>query len=106
VAEQLAAQSDAVADAIAANDGCLAEQRVGELRATLASSEVPEAVRSEVERVADREFTCNPPPPPPPPPVVVPTETEEEDDEEGGGEKKKDKKDKKDKQHCHEGGDD
>jgi hypothetical protein len=92
VAEQLAEQSDAVADAIAANDGCLAAERRDELRATLDAEVVPEAIRREVERIAAREFTCAPPAPPPPPPTV-PTDDEGDDDEEGKG--KKDKKDKK-----------
>jgi hypothetical protein len=92
VAEQLAAQSDSIADAIAANNGCLAAERRDELRATLETEAVPEPIRREVERVAAREFTCNPPAPPPPPPTV-PTDDEGDDDDEGG--RKKDKKDKK-----------
>jgi hypothetical protein len=98
VAERLAAQSDAVADAIEANDGCAAEQRAAELRSSLDEAAVPVAIRREVERVATRTFTCNPPPPPPPPPPVVSTE-DEDDDDHGEG---KGKKHKKGKKHGHE----
>lgn len=58
VAEQLAARSDAVADAIEANDGCAAAERVSELRAALDETTVPDDIRREVERVAGREFVC------------------------------------------------
>jgi hypothetical protein len=94
VAAQLAAQSDAVADAIEANDGCGAAAARDELRATLDDAAVPEAIRSEVEPFAAREFVCNPPAPPPPPPPVL-TDQEGGGDDDGEGGRKKDKKDKK-----------
>jgi hypothetical protein len=110
VAEKLAAQSDAVAAAIEANNGCLAAERIAALRATLDEEDVPREIRSEVERVASREFICvldEPPPPALPPPRTVPTDPDEEEDGDddgarGRGHGGKDKKDKKDKKHGHE----
>lgn len=77
-------QSDAVADAIEANNGCAAGERAAELRATLEAEAVPEAIRREVEPFATREFPCTPPAPPPvppPPPATVPTDDHEEEDD-------------------------
>jgi hypothetical protein len=84
VAEQLAAQSDAVADAIAANDGCAAAAARDDLRATLDEAAVPEAIRAEVEPFALREFACAPPPPPPVPPPP-PAETYQDGEGDGDG---------------------
>jgi hypothetical protein len=101
VAERLAAQSDAVADAIEANDGCAAADRLAELRAALDAEAVPEAIRQEVERVAEREFVCvsvpppAPPPttpPPPPPPPVTDDDDHGHDDDDKKGKRKKDKR--------------
>jgi hypothetical protein len=75
----LAAQSEAVAEALEADDGCEAAERADELSATLDEAsergEVPDAIRREVDRVLERELPCTettpptePPPPPPPPP--------------------------------------
>ena len=102
VADRLAAQSEAVAQAIAANDGCLAAARAAELRTAAANPDVPVEVRQEVERVASREFTCNPPPPPPPPPppaVTLPSADDEDEGDRGKGRGKKGKKDKKKRGH-------
>jgi hypothetical protein len=110
VAARLADESDAVADAIAANDGCEAARRVAALRASLEQASVPDGVRREVGRYANRTFTCLPPapPPPPPPPPIASTSTSEEDDEDHGeGKRKGHRKEKKDKKHGHDdGGDD
>jgi hypothetical protein len=104
VAERLAAQSDAVADAIEANDGCAAAERAAALRRGLQEADVPETVRREVEPLASRTFTCVPPPPPPVPPAPVSTE-EEGDDDSGKRKAKGHKKHKKDngkgKKHGH-----
>jgi hypothetical protein len=97
VAEQLAAQSEEVAAAIEVNNGCAATERAAELRATLETEEVPEAIRREVERVAGREFICAPPaPPPPPPPATVPADDDDDDEDGGRGRDKRDKKGKGD----------
>jgi hypothetical protein len=96
VAERLAQQSDAVADAIEANDGCEAERRVEALRSSLQAASVPTTVRREIERFANRTFTCVPVAPPPPPAAVS---TEEDDDDQGKG--KGHKKQKKGKKHGH-----
>jgi hypothetical protein len=87
VAEQLALQSEAIADAIEHDDGCAATDRATELKATLDEAagrgEVPETIRQEVARIVNREFTCDaspPAPPPPPPPPSASTDEEEEDD--------------------------
>jgi hypothetical protein len=109
VAARLADESDAVADAIAANDGCEAARRVAALRASLEQASVPDGVRREVGRYANRTFTCLPPapPPPPPPPPIASTSTSEEDDEDHGeGKRKGHRKEKKDKKHGHDDGDD
>jgi hypothetical protein len=100
VAERLAVESDAVADAIAANDGCEAERRLAALRSSASDAAVPEAVRQEVERFAGRTFTCAPPPPPPqqpppPPPATVSTEDAGDDHGDGHGKGHKKHKDKK-----------
>lgn len=101
VAARLADQSDAVAQAIEANDGCAAAQRVAELKRSLESSAVPDTIRREAEPLASRTFTCAPPPPPPPPPPAA-VSTEEGDDD-GHGKAKGPKKDKqkKHKKHRH-----
>jgi hypothetical protein len=97
----LAAQSDAVAEAIEANDGCEAARRVAELRSSLDEPGVPEAIRREVAPLAGRTFTCAPPPPPPPPPAPVSTADEDDDHEDEGKKGKSHKKDKG-KKHGHE----
>ena len=114
VAARLADESDAVADAIAANDGCEAARRVATLRASLEQASVPDGVRREVGRYANRTFTCLPPAPapppplpPPPPPVASTSTSEEDDDDHGEGKRKGHRKEKKDKKHGHDdGGDD
>jgi hypothetical protein len=76
VAEQLAAQSEAVADALEADDGCEAAERADELNATLEEAadrgEVPEPIRQEIDRVLDRELPCTEPAPPTQPPPAPP----------------------------------
>jgi hypothetical protein len=100
----LAAQSEAVAEAIEANDGCEAARRVAELRSSLDEPGVPEAIRREVAPLAGRTFTCSPPPPPPPPaPVSTADEDEDEDeDHEDNGKKGKGHKKDKGKKHSRE----
>jgi hypothetical protein len=95
----LATQSEAVAEAIEANDGCEAARRVAELRSSLDEPGVPEAIRREVAPLAGRTFTCAPPPPPPPP-APVSTADEDEDHEDEGKKGKGHKKDKG-KKHGH-----
>jgi hypothetical protein len=102
VAARLADESDAVADAIEANDGCEAARRVAALRSSLEQASVPDAVRRQVGRYANRTFTCvppapSPPPPPPPPPPVA--STSEDDDDHGKG--KGHKNEKKHGKHGH-----
>jgi hypothetical protein len=113
VAARLADESDAVADAIAANDGCEAARRAAALRSSLEQASVPDGVRREVGRYANRTFTClppapppSPPPPPPPPPAASTSTSEEDDDDHGEGKRKGHRKEKKDKKHGHDDGDD
>ena len=107
VAERLASASDAVADAIEANDGCEAARRAAALRSSLDEAAVPEAIRREVEPFANRTFTCVAPPPPAPP-AAVSTEDEDEDEHEGDEDngKGKDKGNKNGKGKKHGGGKD
>jgi hypothetical protein len=104
LADRLAAESDRVADAIEANDGCAAADRAAKLLTAAAAA--PEQARQEIERIARREFVCLPAPPPPepqPPPPPPPLTTEDEGDEDDDkGKKDKRKKKKKDKRHEHE----
>ena len=102
VAARLADESDAVAVAIEANDGCEAARRVAALRSSLDQIRVPDAVRREVGRYASRSFTClpaapppPPPPPPAPPPPVVSTSDDGDDDPGKGKHKGHEKKHKK-----------
>ncbi|MFL5931239.1 MAG: hypothetical protein ACJ75P_08280 [Gaiellaceae bacterium] len=107
VAARLADESDAVAVAIEANDGCEAARRVAALRSSLEQVSVPDAVRRQVGRYAGRSFTCLPPAPPPPPPAPPPpvvSTSDEEDHDRGKGKHKG--HEKKRKKHDHdEGGD-
>jgi hypothetical protein len=110
VAARLADESDAVAAAIEGNDGCEAARRVAALRSSLEQVSVPDAVRREVGRYANRSFTCLPaapppprPPPPAPPPPVVSTSDEEDHDHGKGKHKGHEKKHKK---HGHDDGGD
>jgi hypothetical protein len=96
----LATQSEAVAEAIEANDGCEAARRVAELRSSLDEPGVPQAIRREAAPLAGRTFTCSPPPPPPPP-APVSTGDEDEDHRDEGKKGKGHKKDKG-KKHGHE----
>ena len=103
VAARLADESDAVAVAIEANDGCEAARRVAALRSSLEQRSVPDAVRREVGRYANRSFTCLPPAPPPPPPPAPPppvaSTSDEEDDDHGKG--KHNGHEKKHRKHGH-----
>lgn len=108
VAARLADESDAVADAIQANDGCEAARRVAALRASVQRASVPDRIRRELERYASRTFTCvptsTPPPPPPPPPPSPPPVVSTQDDEDNHGEnegKGHGKGKKKPKKHGH-----
>ena len=78
-AESLAAQSDAVADALASGDPCRADRLADELVAEAESAPMPAAYRPEVleaSRSLAASVECPPPPPPPP---------AEEDDDDGSG---------------------
>jgi hypothetical protein len=82
LAQRLASESDAVADALEAGDGCAAVARVQELRRSLASAQVPAVVRRQAERSLDRAdsgVVCTPPPPPPPPVVSAADQDEQHD---------------------------
>ncbi len=73
LAHTWAAQADAVAQALAAGDGCTALAHANELRAAVTNSEakVPTRLRAALTSVVDAlpgRITCNPAPPPPPAP--------------------------------------
>jgi len=73
LAHTWAAQANAVAQALAAGDGCTALAHANELRAAVTSSEsrVPLRLRATLTSVVAAlpgRITCNPAPSPPPPP--------------------------------------
>ena len=93
VADDLAARSEAVANALDAGDVCLAAVRADELQTAtieaIQSGRIPPAFREDLQATATslvNEVNCPPPPPPPPP-----TTTDSEDDDDN---KKKEKKKK------------
>lgn len=89
VGARLAAQTDAVADALAAGDACTAKERAEKLRRTAGAAidagRIDPALRRELRR-ASRELvariSCAPPPSPPPPPEPTPAPQPPPPDEE------------------------
>jgi len=74
LAQTWAQQADGVAAALAAGDGCTAQQLAGTLRAEVAQAvnarAIPHAFREQLVATVDdlpARITCNPAPPPPPP---------------------------------------
>jgi hypothetical protein len=112
VARELAAQSDRVASAIEANDGCAATERVRELERSLADAaargDVPQPVRVEVERLLDREFVCIVATPPAPQPQAQPQSppAADDDDDHADDHGKRGKGKKRGKKHGHDKDDD
>lgn len=96
VADDLAARSEAVADAIDAADICLAAVRADELqKATIEaiqSGRIPRAFQEDLEATANslvNEVNC---PPPPAPPPQTTTDEDDSDEDNARSKKKKDKK--------------
>jgi outer membrane biosynthesis protein TonB len=97
VADDLAARSEAVADAIDAADICLAAVRADELQQAtieaIQSGRIPRAFQEDLEATANslvNEVNCPPPPPAPPPQTT--TDEDDSDDDNARSKKKKDKK--------------
>jgi hypothetical protein len=72
LAQAWATQADAVAQSLAAGDGCTALAKADALRASVATSQARVPARLRVQLIAVVEqlpgrITCNPPPAPPPP---------------------------------------
>ena len=93
VADDLAARSDAVADALDAGDTCTAAHRADELLdavlAAINEGRVPRQLQEDLTaRANELVNTVNCPPPPPT------TTEQEQDDDEGNGDKKKEEKEK------------
>jgi hypothetical protein len=89
LADDLAAQSDAVATTLADEDECAAKDQAialrGDVRRAIAADRVPSRLESELRQRANdlvASISCEPPPqpqPPPPPPPPPPDEEEEDD---------------------------
>jgi hypothetical protein len=88
LADDLAAQSDAVAATFEAEDECTAQAHAKALRRdvrrAIDAGRVPDALQPELRRRANDlvgSISCEPPPQPqPPPPPPAPPDDEEEDD--------------------------
>jgi hypothetical protein len=101
VAEDLAARSDAVADALDAGDVCTAAVRADELLgATVAAinrGDVPTVFQEDLTARANELVNSVNCPPPAPPPTTTEEDAGGGDDGRGKGRNKKKEKDKKDK---------
>jgi hypothetical protein len=89
LADDLAAQSDAVATTFEAGDECTARDQAialrREVKRAIAADRVPSGLQRELRQRANdliRSISCEPPtqPQPPPPPPPPPPSDEEEDD--------------------------
>jgi hypothetical protein len=89
LADDLAAQSDAVASTFEAGDECTAQEQAKALRRDVRNAidagRVPSALQPELRQRANDlvgSISCEPPPqpqPPPPPPPPPPSDEEEDD---------------------------
>jgi hypothetical protein len=100
VSDDLAARSEAVADALDAGDVCLAAVRADELQnatiEAIQSGRIPPAFREDLQATATslvNEVNC-----PSPPPPTTTDEDDSEDDDNARSNKKKEKKEQKKKQ--------
>jgi hypothetical protein len=87
LADDLAAQSDAVVMTLEQGDGCAAQEQAKALRRdvrrAIDAGRVPDALQQELRRRANDlvgSISCEPPPQPQPPPPPPPPDEEEEDD--------------------------
>jgi hypothetical protein len=88
VADDLAAQSDAIAETLVQGDDCAARDQAIALRddvnQRIEEGDVPAELQPEMRRRAKdlvASIHCDPPAPPPPPPPPPPTDYEEEEDD-------------------------